>query len=42
MATEVIDSAYDITLKSDPRRYRAYLIDADVPTLFVGFSGSLD
>lgn len=33
MATGVIDGAYDITLKSDPRRYRAFLIDADVPTL---------
>lgn len=43
MPTEVIDGAYDITVKPEPQRYRAYLIDADVPTLFdAGFADTTD
>lgn len=36
MPTEILPGVYDITVRADDngRRYRAYLIDDDVPTLF--------
>jgi len=41
MTTEIVTDVYDITVRRDPtgRRYRAYLIDNDVPTLYdAGFA----
>jgi len=43
MPTELIDGVHDVTLKTEPQRYRAYLIEADVPTLFdAGFGDTTD
>jgi len=41
MPTEIVDGVYDITVREDPngRRYRAYLIEDEVPILFdTGFN----
>lgn len=45
MPTEVLPGIYDITVREDEngRRYRAYLVDADVPTLFdTGLEGTTE
>lgn len=45
MPTEIVPDVYDITVRQDPngRRYRAYLVDGDVPTLFdAGFAETTD
>lgn len=45
MPAEIVPSVYDITVREDPsgRRYRAFLVDADVPTLFdAGFAETTD
>jgi glyoxylase-like metal-dependent hydrolase (beta-lactamase superfamily II) len=43
--TEIVPNVYDLTVREDDagRRYRAYLVDDDVPTLFdAGFADTTD
>jgi glyoxylase-like metal-dependent hydrolase (beta-lactamase superfamily II) len=43
--TEIVPDVFDVTTREDPngRRYRAYLVDDDVPTLFdAGFADTTD
>lgn len=45
MPREIVPDVYDITVREDPngRRYRAFLVDDDVPTLFdAGFADTTD
>ncbi|WP_411968924.1 MBL fold metallo-hydrolase [Haloferax sp. YSSS75] len=45
MATEIVPGIFDLTVRTDStgRRYRAYLVDDDVPTLFdAGFADTTD
>ena len=45
MPHEIVPDVYDITVRTDPtgRRYRAYLVDCEVPTLFdAGFADTTD
>lgn len=45
MPTEIVPDVYDITVRQDDtgRRYRAFLVDDDVPTLFdAGFEETVD
>ncbi len=45
MPTEIVPDVYDITVRQDNngRRYRAFLVDDDVPTLYdAGFESTVD
>ena len=45
MPTEIVPDVYDVTVREDDtgRRYRAYLVDDDVPTLFdAGFADTTE
>ncbi|WP_246987382.1 MBL fold metallo-hydrolase [Halorientalis marina] len=45
MPTEIVDGVHDLTVRDDEhgRRYRAYLVDDDVPALFdAGFADTTD
>ena len=43
MAEQVLDGVFDITIREDPHRFRTYLVDGEVPTLFdTGFADTAD